>query len=774
MAKKSNRGEKPAPDKKSLLNRSLYSAAQKIMALADTNYTHRQELSVKNDEFQKVINRELDLANGVSHGSIIDFIQAQRESTPKKTVDNTKLSVPSENIFTENIDQIYAYLTDLYANKYGEINDLKYICKFIPVLGQAIKTSLNHVCTADAVAESINRIIDFDIPVEEDIKRIIISEYEKIETNLKLQKKLKRITFRGALTVGSSYIYRISYDDLFGKYMEKKEKERRKSSGNNGAPFNMQTSANISTESVGETFIDPNCDIAIESITKIIESIPNEEFSSSKKKGNLIRETTDTVREIFDSFHIIDNDILQEAYEQADCYYGIMNNPSMSSSIMKPSMEASSTAQIPDGAVDPKTTKDKPLFNSSGSYVKFIEAGDMVPLKVFEEIVGYYHIVSKKKRKSKVSRSFQNGLFASSAELSAQKKEKAMDSIVESISNMIIQRFNQKFLEQNMDFKKLIGDCILAKGIADNEYSIQFIPAKYVYAFHINESIDGEGESILTDSMFPGKILLSYLVSKLLLFVNNSGDKTIVTTHQGPIDLNTKNHVDRVVRDLEGQSISFGDFLTPNIMFNKFNRNANIVVPTSLNGTKLLEFEKLEGKQLDMQTDMEEKFEKMALIGSGVPDTIMEYVNDLQFSRQIVSSSIKYAGDVSSLQSDLEGPTTSLYRDLGLDSTMPEEAKRYIPHLFIRLPRPKVISNTNNNDNVRIGKEIAEMIAEIFYGQEPKSEDITAKQQFILEVCKDIMEYIDWNKYEQIKEKVDVRFHGPGDVNNDNAGSETY
>ena len=768
MAKKK---EVEEPRHGSGYNRSLSKISQRILSLMDGSHEMSDELDAKSLKFHQTINRELDLANGVSHGSILDFVQAQRESN-KSNSDTTIVSPngSSKNLFTDNIDQIYNYLVELYDNKYLEMMDLKYISKFIPVLGQSVKTTLDHVVASDDIADTIKRQITFDIPIDDENKALIITIIEQFEKDLKLLKKLKNFTFKNTLITGSSYIYAIPFNDLFAEYAAQKQKTevskyrtsmyKKATEGYDGGT-ELRMPKDVA-EYVND--MENTIKVATESVTNIIESIPKEAFEGNQR-SRMINESKTEVREIFDSFTFINGPILDAAMEQANAFKAIH----YSRSDLKRGMRGTSnspiqTPTIPDGAKDPNELKkgSKSSSDIPGSYVKFIEARDIVPLKIFDETVGYYHIVNKKKKKNTRTTAVNGGgIFASSMEMANQKKEQAVNTIVDSITNMVIKNFDQKFLMENQEFKKLIADCIISKGIVDNEYSIQFIPAKYIYEFKINETPDGQGESMLADSLLPGKMLLSYLVSKLLLFVNNSGDKTLVTTHKGPIDLNTKNQIDRAVRQLEGGNITFGDFLSPNIMFNKFNRNANILLPTANNGTKLLEFEKLEGKNMDMATDMEEKLEKMAIIGSGVPDSIMEYVNDLQFSRQVVSSSIKYAGYVSSIQSDMEDPLTDLYRALTLSHNLPESAASYIPHMYVGLPRPKVVTNGNNNENIRTGKELSEMIAALYYGEEADANDAEAKRQFILETCKNLITFYNWDDADKLKKDVDVKYHGP-------------
>lgn len=773
MAKKDKK-EKPKKNTGISQNSSLGRVAQQILSLVDSNYEASSDLEMKNSKFQKIINREMHIANGVSDGSIIDFIQAQRESGADPNKGNSPGNLQtSKNLFTDNIDQIYNYLVELYDNKYMEMVDLKMICKFIPVLGQAVKITLDHITASDEVADTIKRNIVFDTDVDDEDQEAIKDMVETLEKDHKLLPKLKRFTYNGALTCGASYIYAIPYEELFKLYAENKQKKEDKTKRKTMYKQAKESASYV--EGMREVPIEIACveeciTKATESISKIIEEIPKEAFEKVDHRSVFIKQTNAEIEDIVNSFELLDGYVPQSAMEAAGAYLAFGSNGT--SDLVRKSRKRNDQAPVdqstlvPDGAKDPKELADKKYdkLTNMGHYIKFIEARDLAPLKIFDEVIGYYHIVDKKKKKKagvRTSSFNTGGIFMSNMDMANAKKDQAIDSIVESISSMIMRNFNQEFLLENQEFKKTIADCIIAKGIVENDYSIQFIPAKYIYEFKINENMEGMGESMLSESLFAGKMLLSFLVAKLLLFVNNSGDKTLVTAHKGPIDLYAKNQLDRAVRQLEGQNITFGDFLSPNIMFNKFNRNNNILIPTSQNGTKLLEFEKLEGKQMNMDTEMEEKLEKMAIIGTSVPDSMMEYVNDLQFSRQVVTSNIKYAGFCSSIQGDLEVPTTELYRDLLRHTSLSEEQKNMIDHMYVKLPRAKVITNNNSAESMSTAKQLAEMVAELYYGAEPAPEDLEARKQFILETMKEICTYFDWTGADTRKNKADTEHHGP-------------
>ena len=184
----------------------------------------------------------------------------------------------------------------------------------------------------------------------------------------------------------------------------------------------------------------------------------------------------------------------------------------------------------------------------------------------------------------------------SSVQLTEDKRNKAVQSIVDAVSDGIISNFSNKFVNKNADFKRLIADCIVANGLINSTFQIQFIPAKYITPFAINEDENGMGVSMLQDALFPAKMLLSTIISKLLLYMNKSGNKTIAYVRKGPIDVSTGNHVQRTIRMLQESNITFSDLLSTNLSFAKFSRNGNIQLPMAKNGDRLIEFETQEGR----------------------------------------------------------------------------------------------------------------------------------------------------------------------------------
>ena len=138
---------------------ALDKLASQILQSVDSTYVERKLMSQQDAQFQRVIDRQLDIAKGVAGNQIVDFfgtIRSERRSGRKPR----QLGIDTSDLFTENVGDIFSYFQDVYKNRYLEVSDLKFISKFIPSLGEAIRIYLDAIVASDDVSQIITRKID--------------------------------------------------------------------------------------------------------------------------------------------------------------------------------------------------------------------------------------------------------------------------------------------------------------------------------------------------------------------------------------------------------------------------------------------------------------------------------------------------------------------------------------------------------------------------------------------------------------------------------------
>lgn len=779
-------------------------AAKKLISSIDNGYNERTLLSSKDDRIQEIINNELDLAKGVSKGSIVDFTTLMAKDSARYNGRDPN-EVDGYTLFTEDIGNLFGYFQEIYKNRYIELADLKFITKFIPAIGEAVKTTLDSIVQSDDMSETISRNIELGPSLTNVEKAQVMAEIERIETDEKLLKKLRNIVYKKTLVSGNYYVYRIPYNDLFQEYdrlvktgriinnqfvnnalargnMSKDAKKKGFNLKNVGKSGLFATEAAAEMEPVAENGFSPeNTQI----INSALESLIASDKDFEKNKDNLKRafETS------FENVSIVDSDVLVEALEGFSSLKFMEDNIASyrqvfgGNGFIDEKLAATPEATFGNDNYTPEK------FNVQGTYIKYIDANRIVPVKVYNQIIGYLHVhdtSATKKATGLANMQTQvstTNLIApssnvfSSVQLTEDKRNKAVQSIVDAVSDGIISNFSNKFVNKNADFKRLIADCIVANGLINSTFQIQFIPAKYITPFAINEDENGMGVSMLQDSLFPAKMLLSTIIAKLLLYMNKSGNKTIAYVRKGPIDVSTGNHVQRTIRMLQESNITFSDLLSTNLSFAKFSRNGNIQLPMAKNGDRLIEFETQEGQEVDMNTPMEEYLEKLAILGTGVPSVIMEYTDAADYAKSLVTANLKFAGRVAAFQSDLEEATTDLYKALLSSSSLEESIRnKAVNSLKFKLSRPRVLTNANMADYLSQVEQVTRSIANMYLGENDETpEDGKVRTEFIKNMAADMLPFISWNKYEEMLKSSKVKVTEQLDLdknNNNNSGSD--
>lgn len=736
----------------------LDNLVNKLIIQLDDDIVSDDNISAKTEEYKSIINKELELAKGISNGNIIEFNRAINQNSRKN---NQVVDVDSKDDLGEylakNAGNIYQYYNERYRNKFIEAQDLAFIAKFIPSLGQAINIYTTHIISSDDLSGSVKRNIDFGTSLSKTEQAQLLKSLESLEDETKFLYKFKNIVTKETLTTGTYYIYAPSYQKLFTDYAKTLEKSKRR--GLNAAQM-MSPDAPGSNSSSLESVMPIEGDYgpvyttcALESavVKDMLKDIPSEVFDSNDLNYKMDKKTE--FANSVSTVECVDSDIPFEVLEaMPDLAHTLGMTDELKGIFDKcvPATEANDGAA--DGTYDvngKQTTlksankKNKNAFNISGTYIKFMSAKNIIKVKILDEVVGYFYIDSKKAPKAKANVTFSN------SEWTNISKQSTIEKVANMLASNVAKQFSSKFVAQHVEFKKLIADCIMANGVVNTQYRIQFIPKDDMFEFKIRENENGDGCSVLSEALWPAKLLTSIRIRKTLNYVNKSGDKTIAMVRRGSADASGRNQAQRALRNLQESNITFGDIIgDSSLMFHKYAADVNIQMPISKSGNKFVEFEKMEGQTVDMSTEYEKELENQALLATGVPPLLIEQANQADFSRAFTTAHVGFAGIVSGLQADFEETLTPLYRrfveNLDIDDDIKSKASCT---LKIKLPRPRSLSTTNGNEIIESAARFAEQVTNLKYGEvdDDKKEIIQAIRY---QIVKEKSPFIDWEKLE--------------------------
>lgn len=803
--------------------------AQKVLQNADPGYIEKYLLNAQDAKFQKIIDRQLDVAKGVAGNQIVDFFATvrteRRSGRPAK-----KLGIDTADLFTENVGDIFGYFQDVYKNRYMEVQDLKFISRFIPSLGEGVRIYLDAIISSDDVSDVITRNLQLNGLTSAEDKDGAMSKIEQLEREYKILPKLK-VAYNKTLVSGSFFVYHISYKDLFEMYssgvasgkVERRgtgyfinarnrqdnvgqskpgrlrnanetyanEKESAPLIGNAsfmcGADLSgVLESFGVEHEAVSSFMTEEHgiyqlnyhtmaMENALQYTKDLVQSAPDPSFLSPSRdriskdmlEKQLIASLESELPNIYFMESPIPMDVLseiggQEAIESFNEYFNLRKD--VDENIDKLNRDS---GIMTDGTYDPNRIKNgrgQSFSDIPGTYLKWIDYKYVIPIDVLGHRVGYYHIITTPKTRKNTGRGGNKateigGILSSGSmslfdqlDVSEKRKETAIQNIVDAISDGIVTQFSSKFVRKNAAFKKLIADCIIANGLVNNDYMIQFIPVENMIEFKCNEDEEGRGTSILSDAMFPAHLLLSIVICKMLNYINKSGNRTIAHISSGRVNRSLSNQVNRVIRDLQAGNVTFTDLLSSSMVFSKVTRDSNIAMPKDQQGNRLVEFEIQEGQDIDLNTNYETMLERWGMIAMGMPPTIMDYTQDVNVAKRVVSDNVRVAGRVANLQSDFESPTTELYRAIISDSDMDATIKTTLCNsLQFKLPRPRILANQNISEALGTAYQNAQTIADIKLGQDTGDEESAARRtKFIEAVVRRETPYLQWNELDKL------------------------
>lgn len=738
--------------------------ASGLLNLLDPNIANKERISTKAQRMQSILNKEIDISKGVSDGNIIEFDMAIRKDAKRGQGTNKDfdVNIDPRKLVTENLGDIFSIYRENYKNKYLEIQDLKFVCKIIPALGEAVRTTLNSMCCSDNITTIMSRKINLPSALTEPEKESVIKCIEQYEKDNKLKKLLKNQVFKNGLTLGVQFVYTKPYSELFNEYEQiransiKKNKPKEEESINIGtrkhkAAYLQSAEENLRNSTIGtESYLDvgTDCSICMEGCIDV-----GKVMSALSFTDNEIKKDFESSKSHLSNFYILDSTIPAPVLEAVGARKSFSEHFETSvDATIKQSVQLYS-----EGASEDKRTSHKieNFDDETGLYTRLLDYKNLIPYTPMGKKVGYFYIhCDKKKLKENLSKNKGFGAL-SSLNTEQMRKDKMVDDIVSSMTNQILDKFSKRFIANHSEFKKLIADCIITNGFVDQDYKIQFIPASDVIEFTFNEDENGEGRSMLIDSLFPAVLLSSLLVAKHMNYINSAGDKTLITTHKGATTMQTGNRVEQTIRDMQMGDVNFADYGSSSLLFSKLSRNSKFHIPTGKSGNKLIEVEKWEPTQVDMNTEYETYLHRMVILGTGVPSTILEYIDAADYAKQIESSNIRYAQFVSGLQGDVVDPMTRLYRMIVMNSNLPDNIKQIISasdEFEVSLPMPKVLASTNSADSFNTIKSLAEQITDtvMIIDDGNSLDDKTSKMirsKIIAKIMNEEAPHINWDLY---------------------------
>ena len=665
------------------------------------------------DSISQIISKN-DMSDVSNMSKLYSRMKLKDATSGKELGDQVKALFEDPNI-TQGIISLYTesrFVKDL-DNEYDAI------LRYMPRLKEALNAKKENVLSSDNFSK--NFLNESSSNLNDTSSRALFStRMEHLKTKYKLQ-AFYEDTYDNVSKYGEEFIYCVPYSRAIGDLLKRKANTR-----------NTKMYANALsgvTESVREFTIIEN---GVISDTNLYEAV------------NEICKDRDNKFTMPDNFKvIIDNrGVLESAY--SDYATTIEKMATTPKSIYEMVLEAGGSEKVkfdnslPDKFEMPKDFNDKTssdgLVTSTdtnvnlkvpGSVLKRLKHENVIPLYIDQTCLGYYYIEFTGSASPTVltnrDKYGKNNIFTGNhmknVDITNQSMEDQRNKILSHFAANIVKGIDYTFVNNNQDLAKEIYNILLHNDIFNSKnmdtIRISFLPESDVeHVFFRQDPITHRGISDLAYSLIPAKLYCCLYITNTLGALTRGQDKRVYYVKQN-VEQNIAQTMLNVINQIKRGNFGMREIENMNTILNITGRYNDLVIPVGPSGDAPVQFEVMQGQQIDPQTELMDKLEEMAINQTEMPiEYIQNRMQSLDFAIQATMVNAKVTRSTFKRQSLYE-PFLSRIQTKLYNAEYGENIT-----ISCTLPMPMFLHITNINQMVQNIKEHVQMVADYEYEAE--------------------------------------------------------
>ena len=648
-----------------------------------------------------------------------------------------------EKIFGDN--EFVNNLTASYLdNRWVRAVDMEIdeICKYMPKIQEALDTITDNVLSADSFSKDFlnisNQLSDGDTSKEQFSKNI-----NDMKKNYKLLKYIKQI-YEQTAKYGECFVYCVPYDKAIQRLVDRKYENRGvviKTNFGEGTIITESTEMGRSKVHIPKGYSlnkdndNFNMNISVES--GIISSIVQSE-KAARDKLTVVREQSIYHEEINSIQDLGHNSYAYHRVADQDLKLGgklpthHKFDQTLGDKLELPGDEDTTADGLT--ATNQRNTRIKPM---NGCIMKILKRERVVPIILNDICLGYYYFEFDTDIQLFDERQSSTGMVNTLTGLRSNGRSEAFDAmerrqeLLRNIASQLAEKIDNKFIDNNQDLKKEIyyilkyNDEFNAAAGSTNNIRVSYIPPEDIKHFYFKlDENTGRGISDLQLSLIPAKLWVAIYVTNCLAIMTRGNDKRVYYVKQ-TVESNISKTLLKTINEIKKANFGIRQIENINSVLNITGRFNDYIIPRGADGQSPIEFEVMQGQQVEIKTELLNLLEEAAINVTGVPIELIQSRQSPDYAMQFTMSSSKFLRFTYDRQADFQRQISSFITDI--------YDIEYSTHdrINVTLPPPLFINVTNTNQLVQNTSDFCNNIAEIICADE---KDDTVKQKVLKEL----------------------------------------
>ena len=633
-----------------------------------------------------------------------------------------------ERIFGDN--EFVNNLANSYMdNRWVKAVDMEIdeILRYMPKLNEALLTMRDNVLSADSFSKDYLNI-ENDSPSPETAEQFShnIVDFKTKYDLLKLTTDIYDDTSK----YGEVFIYCVPYQKAIQRLMDRKLTIRNvvvKTNYHENAVIIESVDSGKSTIKIADGLSDEpaiNYNINIENgvISSIVESEKQaREIYKSVREQSLTEQffnEQSAVREgIVDIVstgtpyaNTFDNDI--EMGAKLPVHHNF--DQTLGDSLDLPEYEDSTS----DGLYE-KNKQQPKISPMSGCIIKKLKRERITPIIMNDICLGYYYFEFDEQMDMFEDRFTTTGMVNTITGLRSNGRAEAFDAmqrreeLLRNIASNLADKIDSKFVNANQDLKKEIyhilkyNDNFNAAAGSANNIRVTYIPPEDIHHFYFKLDDDTKrGLSDLNLSLIPAKLWVAIYITNCLAIMTRGNDKRVYYVRQS-VESNISKTLLKTINEIKKSNFGIRQVENINSVLNITGRFNDYIIPRGSDGQSPIEFEVMQGQNIEIKTELLNILEESAVNVTGVPIELIQNRQSPDYAMQLTMSNSKFLRFVYSRQSNFQEQLSKLFTKL--------YNMEFNNNISVRvtLPPPLFINVTNTNQLIVNTNDYCENIANI-------------------------------------------------------------
>lgn len=741
-------------------------------------YGMGQELGIESDSLKDIIKQTMvatsekygDRANGkvVDYFNEINFASAFAEFKKDKMDKNQqdKFSKNPKQAFKQYMSELdYGAISAMITSESGRIisyNNYKAIYTHIPEAAQALDTYKDNIMSPDDFTKMIFNI-EYDNALDEKTKVKVEGQLDDLTDKYEIEDLADEIIGE-SLVYGDQYVALLSLEDELDVMLNDPIVN------NSGRALNEATLGYFALDSINIPIIKEDVEFEEDYGKVICETFTELAQDAKFKEHEIFKE--DSVKELV-------SDLVNKRIHIGNKKELLLERVSAEQS-KKKLEDLRGTTDIPKLKAERNKNKqaddDKPMF-LNGSSIKILDPTKVVELKIDNVVYGYYvfedvnmgnipnagylgastgrEVLNPVNMGSNLITTNNSKYTPSSNSLSTQGMSDAKVNLISKIFlDVLSKKIDKDFVRHNKEFKDFIFNLVKQDYILKKEIKMTFFSPEEIIAFKV--------PALYRKIIFFAKLYLATLTNMLLIKMGRAHDKRVFYVDVGA-DADYEQAISRVIQDIKTKEFKMDMLGEINTILNLTPGRFDDYYIPSINGERPIEIDTLAGMDIDMNNDFVEFLKDSMLSGIGVPRTLIDATKEIDFARTLSAQNANFVRNVIKYQKKFTQPFTKMYRKLyqneyKYDNDKESEVLNFVSvdDIKVSFPSPATLNMSNLTDQIQIADQNAEFISAQYYPMDQTGSNEPKRLKMKAAVVKELLPGIDWDKFDEIKEDIDM------------------